>query len=468
MNKIVIRVVALCLITCILLASFSGCNEKAEAVKIEPMEIEKVDTFGFDFIGGKDVMTVSGFYGPHPPGNSIDGNREPDVVVENTFKYLSEAGVNHLSGLGWDITAPGSYEYGQRFFKYTEKYGICATIETDRTKFATVKAADEYFKPFRDRYPSFQSVFVCDEPAGPNYFENPANEVSLYAPYFEALNALGYFPYCNLFPLYDLDQTNEFIEYVQVYLDTCKPPVLSYDHYINKDSNIKAYFSNMSIIRKMAEEVNIPWWGFIAAWCPGSDVYDNPTEWGFYWNINTTLAYGAKGLQYYLGVANKEEVYGAMKDFDVLDEETMSKAATRVGILGGFGHKTRWWHYSKNITTQIKAIDHVLMNSVNKGVIRTGKEAKRDLELSEHIIEGESWRELKSISGDVMIGCFNYNGKSAFYVVNYDDEYGQHITLDFYDKYEMKVTQNAKDSYYKTNKLKLDMAPGEGVLVVIE
>lgn len=465
MNKTIIRIFSLVLTICILLTVCS-CG-KAE-VNIEPMEPEEVVTFGFDFIGGKDVMTVSGFYGPWPPANSKDGNREPDTVSDKVFSDLSEAGVNHLSGIGWDLLSPGSYEYGKKMFKLGEKYGIAMTLQTNKESFSNVKVADELLKPLRDKYPSFSSVFVCDEPAGPNYFENPSNEVSLYAPYFEALNTLGYFPYCNLFPLYDLKQTAEFIEYVDVYLETCKPTVLSYDHYIDSSSDMKAYFSNMSIIREKAEGVKIPWWGFIAAWNNGATIYDDPTENQFYWNINTTLAYGAKGLQYYLGVANRGEVTGALKNFDTIDQEAMNKAATRVGIIGGYGQRTRWWHYSKNITAQIRAVDEVLMNSVNKGVIIVSDRAKIDFEHSKHIIDGTSWRELKDVDDDVMIGCFNYNGKSAFYVVNYSKEFAQHVTLKFHDKYEMKVVQNAEKKFVKAKNLKLDMKAGEGVLIVME
>lgn len=465
MSKIIIRALGICLVICLLL---TGCGKTETEIK--PMEAEEVVTFGFDFNGGNDVMTVSGFYGPSAPMNSRDGVRDIDTVTEQVFSDLAEAGVNHLSGIGWDMLTSGNTpnNYGRKMFEYGEKYGVAMTLQTDIKDFALVNTAQDVLKPIKDKYKSFVSVFVCDEPAGPNYFENPANEVRVYQPYFEVLNKLGYYPYCNLFPLYDLEQTNEFIEYVDIYLETCNPPVLSYDHYINSNSAMKPYFANMSIIREKAEAKGIPWWGFIAAWVPGSHLYDNPTEWEFYWNINTTLAYGAKGLQYYTGVSNREEVTSALADFDTINEETISKAATRVGILGGWGHRTRWWHYSKNITKQIRAVDEVLMNSVNKGVIAACEAARKDLKLSTHVIKGESWRELQEVKGDAMIGCFNYNGKSAFYVVNYDKKYAQHITLNFQDKYKMKVVQNAENSYFETSSLTLDMTAGEGVLIVME
>ena len=67
-----------------------------------------------------------------------------------------------------------------------------------------------------------------------------------------------------------------------------------------------------------------------------------------------------------------------------------------------------------------------------------------------------------------MVGCFNYRGKSAFYVVNYDNFYSQKIKLDFLDNYNMKIVQKAEESYVKADSLTLTMNAGEGVLIVIE
>ena len=75
---------------------------------------------------------------------------------------------------------------------------------------------------------------------------------------------------------------------------------------------------------------------------------------------------------------------------------------------------------------------------------------------------------MKDVTGESMVGCFNYLGKSAFYVVNYDTQYAQEITLDFYSNYNMRVIQKAETSYVDTSSLTLTMNAGEGVLVVIE
>lgn len=109
------------------------------------------------------------------------------------------------------------------------------------------------------------------------------------------------------------------------------------------------------------------------------------------------------------------------------------------------------------------------MNSVSKGVISSGKEVSADISDAEGInIDGDSWRELKKVTGNALTGCFNYQGKSAFYVVNYDSDYAQDLTVEFQDTYKMEVIQKGESKYLKTNQLDLAMEAGEGVLIVME
>jgi len=466
MNKIIVRILALCLIACL---SFTGCGNKAETVKIEPMEVEEVYALSFDFIGGKDVMPISGYWGPYPASTSTDGNLKPNTVTDQVFSDLAEAGLNHLSAFGW--TMDNSPYWCDKVYEYAEKYGIAITQRCDLGNVSNVKIADEYLRGLTTKYKAFSGVFIVDEPSGEEYFAEHNRPITNFSPYFDVLNELGYFGFANLFPLYDLKQKKEYDDYVDQYLELCKPQFLSYDHYISTDSSLLAYFYNMTVIREKAEKNNISWWSFIGAgtdWFASAD-FENPTEYAFDWNINSSLAYGAKGIQYYLAVANYPDVYGSLDHFDTIDQEAMDKAATRIGILGGFGHRTRFWYYSKELMKHVKVIDEVLMNSNNKGVIATTKEARDSFkEDDRYILDGNSWRELKDVKGHAMIGCFNYNGKSAFYVVNFSREYAQKITLDFHNKYKMEVTQNGEKSYVETSQLELDMLAGEGVLIVME
>ena len=52
--------------------------------------------------------------------------------------------------------------------------------------------------------------------------------------------------------------------------------------------------------------------------------------------------------------------------------------------------------------------------------------------------------------------------------MNFDFDYAQKINLTFRDRYKVKVIQNAKDNYYETKNMTLDLGAGEGALIVFE
>ena len=134
-----------------------------------------------------------------------------------------------------------------------------------------------------------------------------------------------------------------------------------------------------------------------------------------------------------------------------------------------FNFDSETTNYNKNNFDHIRNFDHILMNSVNKGVLATGDTAKTYLsDAKNYVLDGSSWREIKDINGDTITGCFNYNGKSAFYIVNASFEYAQKVTVDFHNEYKLSVFEEAKESNVETNQLKLDLLAGEGVLIVVE
>ena len=97
-------------------------------------------------------------------------------------------------------------------------------------------------------------------------------------------------------PAHGADTYNEYIEQ---FLDTVKPEILSYDRYIFfKDHDGGSYFSNLSTIRKWALRYDIPFCNIIQA--IGTDCcnlnWRTPTEAEHRWLVYSSLAYGAKGI----------------------------------------------------------------------------------------------------------------------------------------------------------------------------
>jgi len=103
-----------------------------------------------------------------------------------------------------------------------------------------------------------------------------------------------YTPYSNLVP----GSGDGYRAMVRRFVDTCHPPMLSFDRYPILSSGQDAqYFENWAIIRSEALRANIPAWVFVQSVEYAGHRF--PTQAELLWNINTSLAYGCKGIQYF-------------------------------------------------------------------------------------------------------------------------------------------------------------------------
>jgi hypothetical protein len=104
--------------------------------------------------------------------------------------------------------------------------------------------------------------------------------------------APGLLPYINLLPSDDP-------AYYRNFVDVVKPSLISFDRYplLSEGREDANYFHNWAIIRDAALHGDIPSWVFVQTL-----AYDNhrePTPAELLWQINISLAYGAKGIQYF-------------------------------------------------------------------------------------------------------------------------------------------------------------------------
>ena len=471
--KKITKLLSLVLCCSFVVSSLGACEFAGEKKVFEPMEIEEVDTYSFDFIGGRNVMPITAYHGPHTYQYSAQGQTIPDYFTDEFMQKIADIGVNLVVATGVDYTK--NTDKAKKLLELGNKYGVGmflhdttvnANLDDDTL---SIEELDAQINQYINE-PSCCGLYIIDEPANAEYYpEQTQKYISRYGKLFQNLDALNVFGYCNLYPMVNLGVKDKYDNYIKEFAETCKVKVLSYDKYpFENDNSLKNagdWFTNLSIIRKTAEESNIPFWSFIQAgsqWNDAQNHFDTngyyPEEGSFNWLVHTSLAFGAKGIQYFPLLQPYWFAYASTEPFDF----------ERNGLIGAWGNKNRWYYYAQEINKQIVAVDEVLMNSVNKGIIISGKEIADDFEGVDYLIEGKEWRELKNVTGDLMIGCFNYQGKSAFYVVNYDNEYAQKVTLDFWDNYDMKVVQNAETKYVNTDALKLTLAAGEGVLIVME
>ncbi len=182
----------------------------------------------------------------------------------------------------------------------------------------------------------------------------------------------------------------------------------------------KGYYQNLATMRDESIKANIPFWTYIqtTTWYEGGIL---PTKEELRWNINTSLAYGAKGIQYFTGV----------QPYDAGGEKFAG------GLFDKAGKPTDIYGYAKRVNMFIQSIDHVLMNSRSLGVVFVGdipqfatvhsNSLYSPLTAAENAAEipdkgtltvEQAGFSMMDANGSALIGCFDYNGKKAYYVVN--------------------------------------------------
>ena len=468
------------LLVVMMVFGIAGCAKEEEktVVVIEPMEKEEVLTYSFDMIGGTDVMPLVGYYGPNTDQFGINGIMSPDMLTADMFELIKGVGINMISYVNMQYQKQDAKRNIFTILELAEKHGMGFFVEDERWRNATnqdPKVAQQMISEMISEYAhysSFAGIHMPDELGHATLLDtdawHPGKRIDQVDYAFLAIKELGYFANGNLYPMTTMGSDREkWTKYIRDYIEACQPEVLAYDYYMFNENGVNTdmFFAHLAIAREESEKAGIPFWGYIQNGYYFNDqgqradtIPDFPNRGQYLWNVGCTLAYGAKVMQFF--TLNCPGWYAYTTDG--------SMDPQRGGFIGPYGSKTRWYQYGKEILAQIAAVDEVLMNSVHKGVIATNDDIKTDLGTTNYLIKGTSWRELKGVKGDALIGCFNYNGKTALYVVNYDMEYAQHITLDFVNKYDVTVTQSAKESHHTGDSLTLTLSAGNSALVVFE
>ena len=116
--------------------------------------------------------------------------------------------------------------------------------------------------------------------------------------------------FVNMLPIYGVpgkaktDPAQTYLDYLCDYIKVVKPDLLSYDYYTfmqneGKPYDLDSYFVNMSLVREAAHRARIPFLNIIQASQFVSN-YRQPNEAELRWQVYTTLAYGGRGISYFL------------------------------------------------------------------------------------------------------------------------------------------------------------------------
>ena len=450
-------------------ASHGGSSSSSP---VSPGEPETVDfsTYGSRWLPSHDYKTMPvGAYNSIPPAK--DGYNKNFLTDEEIFKAYAEAGVNTMMGLTDYIglnqkdvqtALDYCYDYGLSYLIAYAGAGEVKDASSVRSTLAQVMYHD-----------SFGGIMLYDEP-GRVQFENLSTARGVFEEVLEEAGDKLY--HVNLFPTYatqrqlwyrnddgtPLEKTYTYEQYLDDFMEIYNPQVLSYDFYpidraFPELSN--GYFENMSVIRAAALEANIPFWTFIQT-CSFYTGQRLPSEAELLWNVNTCLAYGAKGIQYFCGVNPMGNFTGS-----IFDRE---------------GNKTEMYDIVKSAGKMISAVDEVLMCSKSEGLLLAGVMPQLNRGEARMTIPEEdlvdSYKELLSAEANhALIGCFDYNGKTALYVVNNaiaDDTIvgctaADTVKLNFEGSISGYTLNGEEKKEFSASSVSFDLGAGEGMLVVL-
>ncbi|MFZ1289662.1 MAG: hypothetical protein WAR79_06215 [Melioribacteraceae bacterium] len=200
--------------------------------------------------------------------------------------------------------------------------------------------------------------------------------------------------FVNLFPTY-WDGTPDSVSYSK-YIDAFissqkyKPKVLCIDNYPLLKSEIegfrKDYYLNLDIICKKSIEYNIPFWIVILS--SGHLDYKNPSFYEISLQVYSALAYGAKGIGYYLYSKSWQEVgYKSWILENFVDNDNIADSLH--GAL---------YVPVKQLNKQIQTLGKTLLNLESREIIHSSDFPNNQMKISNSfIVNGKKKSFIKSI-----------------------------------------------------------------------
>jgi len=446
-------------------------------------------TLSFDYLGGADVMPIGGFYGPYNSGGSIDGYQFPQLMDEKYYKLIADAGVNMIvysadvqpASVMRSLELGGKYKIGQ-FANCSLVDSIAGRLDKDKRYHkgdALPFTTEQFYNQIKDllKYDSLLGIRGADEPFW--YQLDGLAEVSKmikeigYGDTQMYVNSLGYGGGDLTYGGYEENITAE--QYYDKIFTEVKIPFLSATGYFytkknTPDKDLSIMFPTLSSIRTLASKYDVPMWRMLQVGGQWNDeaiekesVDYYPNEGEVLFDVNIALCYGCKAIQYFPLISPLHFAYAPNGTYDF----------NRNGLISAAGTINEWYYYAMKANKQIKAIDHVLMNSANIGLIVHGEKAQElarvDDENRDELIRDGKFRQLSSVSGDdCFVGCFDYKGGTALYVVNYSRTEKASVELNFDNRYGYEVIQRAVSTQVAGNYVPLTLECGEGVLIVLK
>ena len=209
--------------------------------------------------------------------------------------------------------------------------------------------------------------------AGLNLYDEPSSRLfGILALARQALqrHAPEELPYINVWPSYASSSalgTATYEGYLERYMSRVHPPILCFDHYpLLSGGGITAdYFYNWATIRKFSLKYGVPSWVFIQSvgFDPSYSGFQDrrrPNEAEIRWQVNVSLAYGAKGIQY----------------FTYWTPDVPRDAPIQFGeaLVSLNGRRTALYDYAKKVNRCLRVVGKAVLPLVSESVVHAREE----------------------------------------------------------------------------------------------
>lgn len=427
----------------------------------------------YDYLGdtdnaGDEVMPIVGYYGPYKTTTA-------DFTTDEIMQLVVDSGVNMVNfapSSDWGV--PGYSLNLLDALRQYDKFGLGYYVS--HNDWATADSATQVTR--MGNYGNYTAVL------GSHIIDEPTTNISDYYSIASYLNKYtNTNAFMNLVPEDNATVGGDaYSTYWDNYITNATPKVLSVDDYPFNDSadegvtNATGYFTSLATIREKAG-TSTPFWYYVQAGGDFKGTWEStnadlqPTAEETYWNVNTALAFGAKGIEWYPLIQLTSYATASDGTTDYKKNGLIGADATSVTDINEA--KTDFYDTAVQANKQIAAVDEVLMKASSKGIIATGGYAASQTNELTGMIATTDTDKLDSIGTDdttygALIGCFDYKDTEAYYVVNYNVEASQDVTLNFVDGYNYRtINYNGEESAFGTS-CTLTIPAGEAVLVVMD
>lgn len=360
-------------------------------------------------------------------------------INDSSVRIMKEGGFNLIWGKEKDLDI-------------TRKYGLKMMLFSDLLRPETLDDPQKLIELNKlidrvKKHPAMYFYFIVDEPSAKD-FPRLAKLVT----YLRTKDP-KHSAYINLFPNYannsQLGTIGEpsaaYKSYVKQFMETVKPDVLSYDHYhfSSKDDGTQ-YFENIEVINQFSLAYKVPFINIVQAstWDETKRVPNiNEMRWLNY----TSLAYGAKGLSYF--------VYYYAPFAEKMGENSGQ-------MVTASGRTTTQYRAAKILNREFTSIASEIGNLCSAGAYHTS----RNYPGTRYLTPGLPFKlDDKKSSKNILMGYFGQENSHKVLIVN----------LNYKDTSLAKIVTSSKIEVFdplgrvwKSSKSKtIRLIPGGGVLI---